>query len=56
MSTYQTIQTYLRGEAEMLLDFNTPKISKEHLHLPSSTHTKDVFSISDRSSKVIKSF
>ncbi len=47
------IREILGPEAEYLLDFSTPKIPKEKLHLPSKHFFYKTFSISDRSHKVI---
>lgn len=54
MADFSRIQTILADQAESLLSFDDPKISKEQLHLPSKKLIDDVFSISDRSSAVIK--
>ncbi len=51
---YRAIQTILDEEAENLLTFDTPKISKEQLHVPSESLYEEVFGISDRSEKVLK--
>jgi len=51
---YSSIQSLLKEDAEKLLDFDTPKIYKEHLHFPSPHFLDDIFSISDRSKKVIE--
>ncbi len=51
---YADIQTLLADKAENLLGFNSPKIAKERLHIPSTSHLDDVFGISDRSEKVIE--
>jgi len=51
---YSAIQTLLGGDAEHLLGFNTPKISKERLHAPSASFIDDIFSQSDRNSHVLK--
>jgi len=52
--TFSDIETTLADKAESLLGFNTPKISKERLHVPGKTLIKDIFSQSDRSADVIK--
>ncbi|PIR77555.1 MAG: fructose-bisphosphate aldolase, partial [Candidatus Magasanikbacteria bacterium CG10_big_fil_rev_8_21_14_0_10_38_6] len=49
---YSEIQTLLGEKAENLLNFSSPKINKERLHIPSPSHVDDVFGISDRSEKV----
>lgn len=48
---YSDIQTILGSEAESLLAYDTPKISKERITTPSPKHVETVFSLSDRSSK-----
>ena len=48
-----TIEKHLADKAEYLLNFNSPKISKERLHLPSPSFVSDVFSHSDRSNRVL---
>ncbi|MBU1721158.1 class I fructose-bisphosphate aldolase, partial [Patescibacteria group bacterium] len=50
---YSQIQELLGKEAESLLAFSQPKISKEKLHVPSATFIDDVFGISDRSDAVV---
>lgn len=54
MNTYSDIQQILSTDAEHLLGFKSPKVSKEHLHTPSKTYFEDMFSQSDRSEKVVK--
>lgn len=49
----EQINSYLGDKAEDLLNFNSPKISKELLHLPSSSFVDDVYSISDRNNRVL---
>jgi fructose-bisphosphate aldolase, class I len=46
------IRELLGDEAPNLLDFNSPKISRDQLHVPSSSYVSDIFSISDRSTAV----
>jgi class I fructose-bisphosphate aldolase len=48
-----TIQTHLGGKAETLLQFNSPKIPKEHLHLPGPDFIDRVWSGSDRNIRVL---
>src|SRR4030095_8721076 len=48
-----TIQTHLGGKAEALLQFNSPKIPKERLHLPGPDFIDRVWSGSDRSIRVL---
>ncbi|TRW23384.1 class I fructose-bisphosphate aldolase [Flavobacterium zepuense] len=52
---YSDIQQHLGKDAESLLGFNTPKISKDLLHLPSPTFVDDIFLQTNRSSQVLKS-
>lgn len=42
-----------KQDAKLLLDFDTPKISKDKLHLPTPRHVENIFSLSDRNKKVI---
>ncbi len=49
-----SIQQTLGKEAEYLLGFKDPKISKDRLHVPGSGFIDEVFGISDRSDKVQK--
>ncbi len=53
MLDFLKITEILEDEAESLLNFSTPKISKGALHIPSRSFFSNVFSISDRSGKVI---
>ena len=53
-SAYSKIQQLLGAEAESLLSFNAPKISKERLHMPSPRFIDNVFGMSDRSPQVLK--
>jgi class I fructose-bisphosphate aldolase len=50
---YTEIESLLAEQAEYLLGFSSPKISKDRLHVPSPSFMDDVFSISDRSDKVL---
>lgn len=47
------INSLLGDKADYLLNFDSPKISKEMLQLPSSSFVDDVYSISDRNNRVI---
>lgn len=47
------IETLLGDKAETLLGFNTPKISKERLHLPGPDFVDRVFMNSDRNNRVL---
>ncbi|MBI2332184.1 MAG: fructose-bisphosphate aldolase, partial [Chloroflexi bacterium] len=47
------IQSLLGSQAESLLGFNSPKISKERLHLPGPDFIDRVFLHSDRNPRVL---
>lgn len=47
------IQSLLGDKAESLLGFNSPKISKEKLHLPGPDFIDRIFSQSDRNNRVL---
>jgi len=47
------IQALLGDKAESLLGFNSPKISKERLHLPGPNFLDDIFMSSDRNNRVL---
>lgn len=49
---YHDIQAALGGEADYLLNFSTPKISREQLYIPNRNYVDDVLSQSDRSIEV----
>jgi len=51
----EQIRAYLGNEADDLLNFNKPKITKDSLHLPGPDFVDRVFIDSDRSTQVIKS-
>jgi len=51
---YSSIQSALGDEAEYLLGFSGPKISKERLTVPGPETLQDVFSLSDRSAAVLE--
>lgn len=51
---FANIQNILEGEAERLLMFDSPKINRERLHIPSESFIDNVFGISDRNKNVIK--
>lgn len=54
MSTsYSEIQTLLGAEAQNLLGFNAPKITKEQIHIPNGDFVTQSFANSDRSNKVL---
>ena len=50
-----TIEQQLGEQAEHLLGFNSPKISKDRLALPSPTFVDDVFADSDRNIQTLRS-
>ena len=50
-----TTEEYLGDEAESLLGFDSPKISKERLHLPGPDWVDRIFGPSDRSVAVLRS-
>ncbi len=47
------IREYLGSKADYLLGFNNPKISRDRLHVPGSDTVDRVFSISDRTNRVL---
>jgi class I fructose-bisphosphate aldolase len=47
------IQSLLGDKAESLLNFHSPKISKERLHLPGPDYVDRVFAHSDRNNRVL---
>ncbi|MSR88757.1 MAG: class I fructose-bisphosphate aldolase [Candidatus Margulisbacteria bacterium] len=53
--SYQSIQSILADQSEYLLGFNTPKVSKELLHVPGSDFVDRIFSHSDRNNRVLSS-
>lgn len=55
MSSYSDIQSILGADAESLLGFNTPKISKDMLHLPGEDFVDRIFAPSDRNIRVLRS-
>jgi class I fructose-bisphosphate aldolase len=54
-ATTSSIQTYLGTKADSLLGFKSPKISKERLHLPGPDFIDRIWSVSDRSPRVLAS-
>ena len=48
-----TIAQFLGDKAEYLLNFKTPKIAKERLHLPGPDSVDRLFAISDRNNRVL---
>ena len=55
MATLQTtpFEQHLGSQAEYLLGFDRPKISKDRLHLPGPDAVDKIFAISDRSNRVL---
>lgn len=53
MSQIQEIRELLGSEAESLLEFNSPKIPKESIHLPNPNHVDQIFKESDRNNRVL---
>ena len=54
MSTsYSDIQKLLGAEADSLLGFKNPKISKEQIHLPNGNWVEHAFAPSDRNNRVL---
>lgn len=51
---YSAIRAAIGEDATTLLDFNSPKISRERLHVPAPDFVENVFGISDRSIAVQK--
>src|SRR3954468_440626 len=51
---HHEIQKLLGSEAENLLGFDTPKISKDLLHNPSPDSIDEIFGISNRSPQVLR--
>src|SRR6266542_6118290 len=49
------IAKLLGEKAEYLLNFNSPKISKDRLHLPGPDFVDRIFSVSDRNNRVLAS-
>jgi len=54
-ATTSSIQTYLGAKAELLLGFNSPKISKDRLHLPGPDFVDRIWAPSDRNPRVLAS-
>jgi class I fructose-bisphosphate aldolase len=52
-ATTSSIQTYLGAKADLLLGFKSPKISKDRLHLPGPDFVDRIWSVSDRSPRVL---
>lgn len=50
---FSKIQEHLGEKSEFLLGFNKPKISKEMLSIPSPDFVDNVYSLSDRSNRVL---
>lgn len=52
-ATSSSIEQHLGSQAEQLLGFTNPKISKDRLHLPGPDFIDRIFGISDRNNRVI---
>ena len=52
---YSKIQELLGGDAETLLNYSTPKIAKDDLHLPGGDFVDRVWAASDRTPAVLRS-
>lgn len=52
-ATTKTIQESLGPQADYLLSFSVPKISRERLHLPGSDIVDRIYSASDRNNRVL---
>ena len=52
-ATSSSIEQFLGSNAESLLGFSQPKISKDRLHLPGPDFVERVFAISDRNNRVL---
>jgi fructose-bisphosphate aldolase, class I len=52
-ATVSSIQTYLGAKADSLLGFNSPKISKDRLHLPGPDFVDRIWAASDRNPRVL---
>ena len=53
VTTASSIEQYLGDKAAYLLGFNSPKISKERLHLPGPDFVDRIFASSDRNNRVL---
>ncbi len=49
----KTIETHLGEKADYLLNYKTPKIAKERLHLPGPDFVDRIMALSDRSNRVL---
>jgi fructose-bisphosphate aldolase, class I len=52
-ASLSTVEQFLGAKAENLLGFKSPKISKEHLHLPGPDFIDRVYAASDRNLRVL---
>jgi fructose-bisphosphate aldolase, class I len=48
-----TIEKHLAGQAEYLLNYKSPKISKDHLHLPGPDLVDRIFAPTNRNNRVL---
>ena len=51
--TTTTVEQYLGDKADYLLQFSTPKISRDRLHLPGPDFVDRIFAGSDRGNRVL---
>ena len=51
---FESIKNYLGEEADYLLNFNEPKISKESIHIPGSDFVDRIFVDTDRPTQVLR--
>lgn len=54
--SYSTIQNHLGDKAEYLLGHTSTTITKDLLHLPGPNYLNDVFTLTDRTPQVMRSF
>jgi len=54
MMTISDVKKLLGSEADTLLNYTCKGITKDRLHIPSSSHVKDIFGISDRPKETVK--
>src|SRR6266849_5701043 len=52
-SARTTVETHLGAKAQALLEFHSPKIPKERLHLPGSDFIDRVYALTDRNLRVL---
>jgi len=52
-ATFSTVEQYLGAKAESLLGFDSPKISRDRLHLPGPDFIDRIYAVSDRNLRVL---